>query len=124
MDIQTINELRIIAVKRIDKHKGSPVLLHKQLYGPPLNGPVHKSMKPIRRLYLLHGRPTRMKAIYGRLHTHQWKERIHSTSPTCPLYEEVESNDHIWMCPATTTNRQEVVNLFMLSIKERTPTET
>jgi len=64
-----------------------------------------------------------MKAIYGWLHTHQWKERIYSTTPICPLCGATDTNDHILTCQSTIDERGEVVNKFIASISAGTPTE-
>jgi hypothetical protein len=63
-----------------------------------------------------------MKAMYGWLHTHQWKSRIYSSTSTCPFCEEEDSNDHIWICRETITNREEQLNKFLSSIDAKTPT--
>jgi hypothetical protein len=110
--------------------------LQKNIYGPPLQDYIRSRLGWTReqiddtnwaiihgalQSYPLHGRTTRMKAIYGWLHTHRWKARIYSTTSTCPFCDEEESNDHIWICPATTMNRQHAMAQFMASIQEKTP---
>jgi hypothetical protein len=62
-----------------------------------------------------------MKAIYGWLHTHQWKSWVYSSSATCPFCDNEESTDHIWKCPATTTHRKEGITQFISNIQEKTP---
>jgi len=73
--------------------------------------------------YPLQARTTRMKAMYGWLHTHQWKSRIYSTSPICPFCSEEDSNDHIWTCQETNTNREIAITHFISSIEPKTPAD-
>jgi hypothetical protein len=125
-----------VQVEGVDEGIDLMPILQKRLYGRPLQdyiqhkllwtrdqiestnwAALHKALAP----YPLHARTTRMKAMYGWLHTHQWKERIYSTSPTCPFCYEEDSNDHVWVCQGTTSNREEALSRFLSSIKKTTP---
>jgi len=112
------------------------VTMQSKIYGPPLqdyiryklgwtreqiNGTNWAAVHGTLMSYPLQGRTTRMKAIYGWLHTHQRKARIYSTTPTCPLCNAIDTNDHVLICSATVVNRLEAVNQFMTSIGEKTP---
>jgi len=117
-------------------HDKSHDSLHKQIYGQQIQEYVRYKLSWTPEMmndtnwdalsgalgsYPLHARTTRMKAIYGWLHTHQWKSRIYSSSSICPFCDNEESNDHILRCPATTTHRQEGIAQFISNIKEKTP---
>jgi hypothetical protein len=135
--IQTLQDTWTVEVEGLGDDDRTPDYLHKKLYGPPLQeyiqyklGWTREQMNDTNWLalkgallsYPLQGRTTRMKAIYGWLHTHQWKSRIYCTSPTCPFCSDEDTNDHIWSCQATTKNRQDAVATFISSIKNKTPT--
>lgn len=62
--------------------------------------------------YPLHSRNTALKAIYGWLHTASWQERIYNTSSKCPFCPAIENNTHIWVCPARTDTRRQVMDTF------------
>ncbi len=110
--------------------------IQQYLYGPPLRTYIrHKlgwstaqldavnwdAFQRVMMSYPLQARTTRMKAIYGWLHTHQWKARIYSTTPLCPLCNELDTNDHVFICSATVENRKDAVTTFLSTIDEGTP---
>jgi hypothetical protein len=112
--------------------------MHKKLYGPPLQEYLRyklgwtgdqiedtnwAALQGALSAYPLQARTTRMKAMYGWLHTHQWKSRIYLTSSMCPFCSEEDSNDHIWTCQATTTNRETAITTFISSIEPKTPAD-
>jgi hypothetical protein len=136
--LQARNDQWIAHVDGLNESKGNPTFMQQQVYGPPLLKYVRyklgwtqaqidevnwRALQRTLESYPLHARTTRMKAMYGWLHTHQWKERLYMTSPTCPFCSEIESNDHVWICHGTQTLRQEALNNFIATIDEKTPDE-
>jgi len=71
----------------------------------------------------LHYRTTAMKATYGWSHTAHWQDRIYGTTSACPMCGTIETNDHLWECPALAGERASALSIFIqASIDIGTPT--